>query len=568
MALRRPYNPRHMASADDLARGRTALPGVAVGRRRLRRPSGETPPLPREEGWRRLVWLGVAVFVVGLILAAAMGSGEPLAADVSILRWAEGIRTTSSVDVAKAIDALASTGFILVVRWATVVALAGVRRFRHLVVALVTWAVVDLVFLTLHETLPAPSDLSPPISVVSGPSVYHFPGAAVVALSVTLFTMIYALVPSGGRNVAGPIGGLILLAVVCSRILLASSYPSAALYGAVVGATVVELVFAWLAPSGAFPVSYRRGGNAAHLDLGGPRGAAVARAMRDQLAIDVVDVVPFGDEGSGGSTPLLMTTADGTRIFGKILATGHVRSDRWYRIARTIMYGKLEDEAPFGTVRRLIEYEDYALRLLDDDGIRVARTYGVVELTPNREYLLPTEFFEGSQTLGHAEVTDAIVDQAMALVRSLWDHGLAHRDVKPANLLVVDGRLQLIDVSGLEVRPSPWRQAVDLANMMLVMSLRSDSERVYEAALRWFSPEEVAEAFASAVGLAIPTELQRHLKEDPRDLVGEFRRLAPTYPKVSIQRWSAQRIGLTLAALAGVILVVVGSVVAIRWGLN
>ena len=164
-----------------------------------------------------------------------------------------------------------------------------------------------------------------------------------------------------------------------------------------------------------------------------------------------------------------------------------MRADRWYRIGRTILYGQLEDETPFGSVRRLIGYEDYALRLLDDDGVRVAKSYGIVELTPNREYLLPTEFFEGSETLGHAEVNDVIIDQSMALIRKLWDEGLAHRDVKPANLLVVDGRLQLIDVSGLEVRPSPWRQAVDLANMMLVMGLRTDAQRVYEIALRYFS---------------------------------------------------------------------------------
>jgi hypothetical protein len=244
------------------------------------------------------------------------------------------------------------------------------------------------------------------------------------------------------------------------------------------------------------------------------------------------------------------------------------RSDRWYRIMRTILYGQLEDETPFGSVRRLIGYEDYALRLLDDDGIRVAKSYGIVELTPNREYLLPTEFFEGSQTLGHAEVDDGIVDQAMALMRTLWDEGLAHRDIKPANLLVVDGRLQLIDVSGLEVRPSAWRQAVDLANMMLVMALRTDSRRVYDAALRYFSPDEVGEAFACAVGLAIPTELQRHLKEDPRDLTAEFKALAPAYPKVSIQRWSAQRIGLTAAAVVGVIVVISSSVAVIRSGIG
>jgi len=246
-----------------------------------------------------------------------------------------------------------------------------------------------------------------------------------------------------------------------------------------------------------------------------------------------------------------MTLDDGSRVFGKILATSHVKADRWYRIVRTIMYGRLEDETSFSSVRQLIGQEDYALRLLDDDGFRVAHTYGIVELTPNQEYLLAEQFFDNADTLGHATVDDAIIDQGMRLVRRLWDWGLAHRDLKPANMLVVDGHLQVIDVSGLEVRPSPWRQAVDLANMMLVMALRTDAPRVYDITLRHFAADDVAEAFAAAQGMAIPTELQRYLKEDPRDLIAEFRELAPPRPPISIQRWSSRRIGLAVSVVGG-----------------
>ena len=556
-------------STEETGGAAASLPGVAVGKRRLRRPSGTAPPLPHPPIWRRLIVLSVIVAAIGAILAALIDVGAdynpPLAGDVRILRWAEGIRTTGLVDVAKVFNALATTAALLAIRWVAIIALAFYRRFRHLVVALVTWAAADLAFLLLHVRLLPPNQLVPPISVIEGPVVdgkltYYFPGAAVVGLSVTLFTVLYAMVPARYRFRASFGVIALLIVIAAARILLASSYPSALVYGIILGGVIVQLMFTWLAPHESFPVSYARGGNAAHLDLHGARGEAVKTAMREQLAIEVTDVRAFGDEGSGGSTPLLMTTEDGTKIFGKILATSHARADRWYRIMRTILYGQLEDEAPFGTVRRLIEYEDYALRLLDDDGIRVAKSYGIVELTPNEEYLLPTEFFDGSVTLGHAEVNDEIVDQAMALMRTLWDDGLAHRDIKPANLLVVEGRLQLIDVSGLEIRSSAWRQAVDLANMMLVMALRTDAKTVYEAAMRYFTPQEVGEAFACAVGLAIPTELQRHLKEDPRDLIAEFKALAPTYPKVSIQRWSAQRIGLTLAAvllLVGVLSVAV-----------
>ena len=76
-----------------------------------------------------------------------------------------------------------------------------------------------------------------------------------------------------------------------------------------------------------------------------------ARAVEDQLGVTVVDVRPVGLAGSGGSTPLRLRLAGDpdTYVFGKLYAMNHVRADRWYKIGRTILYGRLEDEAPFQT---------------------------------------------------------------------------------------------------------------------------------------------------------------------------------------------------------------------------
>ena len=180
----------------------------------------------------------------------------------------------------------------------------------------------------------------------------------------------------------------------------------------------------------------------------------------------------------------------------------------------------MEDEAPFQSVQRLVEYEDYGLRLMRDSGILTATPYGIVEMTPAREYLLLTEFFDGAEEIGDADVDDAIIDEGLLLIRQLWDSGLAHRDIKPANLLVRDGKVLLIDVAFMQLRPSPWRQAVDLANMMLVLAVRTDADRVYQRALRFFTADEIAEAFAAARGVASPTQLRTVMKKDGRDLLG------------------------------------------------
>jgi tRNA A-37 threonylcarbamoyl transferase component Bud32 len=99
-------------------------------------------------------------------------------------------------------------------------------------------------------------------------------------------------------------------------------------------------------------------------------------------------------------------------------------------------------------------------------GIAVPAPFGVVEITPEREYLIVMEFFAGAQEFGTAPVDDQVIGSGLLLVRQLWDVGLAHRDIEPANLMVRDGKVLLVDAFFVQIRPSPWRQAVDLANMM------------------------------------------------------------------------------------------------------
>jgi len=175
------------------------------------------------------------------------------------------------------------------------------------------------------------------------------------------------------------------------------------------------------------------------------RGAAIRQAVHDQLGLTVLEITPVGLESSAGSTPLRLAVEGNPEeyLFGKLYTLGHVRADRWYKLWRTILYGAMEDEHPFHSVRQLTQYEDYVLRLLRDAGVRTAAPYGIVEITPEREYLLVTEFFSGAVELGDADIGDAVIDQGLLLIRKLWDAGLAHRDIKPGNLMVRDGELLL-----------------------------------------------------------------------------------------------------------------------------
>ena len=212
-------------------------------------------------------------------------------------------------------------------------------------------------------------------------------------------------------------------------------------------------------------------------------------------------------------------------------------------------------------MRRLVEYEDHLLRLMRDAGLPTPRPYGFAEITPEREYLIVMEFFEGAREMRGSPIDDQVITDALRVVRRMWDVGVAHRDIKPSNVLVRDGKVLLIDVAFAAVRPTPWRQAVDLANMMLTLALLSTPERVYQRALEVFAAQDVAEAFAACRSVTVPTQLRALLRADGRDLVGQFRRLAPKRRPVPVQLWNIRRIGVTamlLASLAAAVAVFAG----------
>jgi tRNA A-37 threonylcarbamoyl transferase component Bud32 len=396
------------------------------------------------------------------------------------------------------------------------------------------------------------------VDIQAGWGGWALPSLQITSLAATLVVVLYTLVPEGRWRQRGKLvaTGVVALAGL-GRIALGAEAPTDVLVGAAIGVAIPLALFRLFAPNEVFLIRYRRG-RAAHLDVTGQRGAAIRRGLEDQLGLAVTEVKPFGLAGSAGSTPLrIKVKGDPPRqLFGKLYARSHLRADRWYKLGRELLYGRLEDEKPFNTVRRLVQQEDYALRLCRDAGLPSPRPYGVVELTPEREYLLVTEFFDGAVELGEAEVDDQVIDGGLAIIRKLWEAGLAHRDIKPANLLVRDRHLLLIDVAFIELRPSPWRQAVDLANMMLCLALRSDPELVYERALRQFSVEEITEGFAAARGLALPSQLRQMMRRQGRDLHAEFVRLLPTPPRpIPIQRWTLRRVGLLAAMVLLLVLV-------------
>src|SRR5690349_12672221 len=548
-------NIARVAAGDGPAR---VPPGPAVHKgRRQRRRTGAPPPLPHPVTITTTAWL----VLVALVLAGAFVATQHTPwlriddqASTWVLRSLAGIRTPWLTDAASAIKAAGTGWGVTVLGLSMVAMIMAFRRWRHLLVFMGSLFFLETVGTWIYEGLSRPRPYGVPI--IASWAGYAGASPPVAVLTIILMGIVYCLaVPGRPRTWTKAAVAAVVAVFGLARLYLGVDHPGDELLGAVFAVAIAVTAFRFFTPNEVFPVAYRRG-KTAHVDVTGRRGEAIRRAVRDRLGFTVTEIKPVGLESSAGSTPLRLRIEGGPDeyLFAKLYTKGHVRADRWYKLGRTILYGSLEDEVPFKSVRRLVTYEDYALRLLQDVGVRTARPCGIVEITPEREYMLVTEFHAGAVEIGEAEVDDAVIDQGLLLIRKLWDAGIAHRDIKPGNLMVRSGELLLIDVAFVQVRPSPWRQAVDLGNMMLVLAVRSGPERVYQRALEYFTPDELAEAFAATRGVASPTQLRAFLKKDPRDLLSEFRALAPPRRPIALQRWGTRRAMLAASVLAAAVI--------------
>ena len=553
--------------------GNEEMPAPVAGGRR-RRPSGEPPPLPRHLDWSTwwLVLFGAAAALLWLGLWLRPSSRVITAIDLTGVRAIGRQRFRSGTTVLSQLNSVASAWAVPVTGWATIVTLVAFRRLRRLALYLAVLLAVSVLSSTVALAV---GRMRPAGVVITGHwSGYSQPSRPTVGLSLVVVGVLYTLLPGGRARHRGAWIGAIILGLFCfGRLYLGVDHPTDVVAALALGGAVPVALFRLAIPDDILPITYGRR-QPAHLDTGGPRGEAIVKALDQQLGLRVVSAEPFGREASAGSTPLLLHVCEAgseqdVMLFAKLYAVSHLRSDRWYKLVRTVLYGRLEDEKPFSTVRRLVEYEDHLLRLLRDDGLPTPAPHGFVEITPEREYLIVMEFFAGARELGSEPIDDRTIDDGLAVVRQLWNVGVAHRDIKPSNVLVRDGRVLLIDVAFGAVRPSPWRQAVDLANMMLSLALASSAERVYERAVLVFAPEEIAEAFAASRSITVPNQLRTRMAADGRDLLGQFRSLAPDRPPVAIQLWTVRRVALTVAlagalAAAAVLVVAYVNVVGLR----
>src|SRR5512132_1590654 len=164
---------------------------------RRRRPSGEAPPLPHHLQTSGVGWLVALVVLVVLSIVVFGGGLRGPAVTVTVLddavvRWLAGLDAPGLQGTWQALAFLGSWWVLNLLGFGLVLALLALRRFRHLILAVI----VAQLLTTIPEVVASGTRRPRPFGVVIGTSWggWALPSLPVMHLAATLVVVLYTLV--------------------------------------------------------------------------------------------------------------------------------------------------------------------------------------------------------------------------------------------------------------------------------------------------------------------------------------------------------------------------------------
>jgi glycosyltransferase 2 family protein len=268
---------------------------------------------------------------------------------------------------------------------------------------------------------------------------------------------------------------------------------------------------------------------AAHLVLGAPGGLSTPSSILAGLraaGIEPVMVSPVGADARG-SVPFVVRARDGRRWFVKAVGREQRDADLLYKLWRWVAFREVEDETPFATPKQAVEHEAYLGLLAARAGVR---TPAVLTAAPTGDgHVLLIQQHVAGQTLDRldpARVDDRLLAAVWAEVGRLRAAGIAHRDLRRANVLVdPDGRPWLLDFGFAEAAASPRRLAGDVAELLASLACLVGADRAARSATGVLGVEAVAQALPLLQPAALASATRADLNARP-GLLAEVRERA------------------------------------------
>ena len=463
-------------------------PGRALGRPQDARPADQRYEFARSS--RDLLRLvgGLILLLVGLVLATVLGDAL-LGFETDLTRAVRGMPEGLAVIVLGAIRALSLLAALGLVAW------LAWRRQWMLLGRLLLAGVVAAALLALVDRLighaPAPSLW--PRRHRHGRPTSRALGSWNVAIAVAIYLVARPLLTVPYRRLAV---GVITLSAV--HVLLAGSELPRDILAAI--------ACGFLAASSVL------------LALGRPMRPLdpdqVAAALR-RTAVDVSEVPPASVDARGpgrSSGPRPAEAASSSRSSAARSAAATCCSASTAGCASAAWATRRSASS----LKQSIEHEALVSGLAAGDGIRTPRLLGVTEVDADRLALAFVRINGSSLDSVPAErLTDEVLRGIWRLVADLHQAGIAHRDLRLANLFLDDSsQAWLIDFGFGTVAALP-QLAGDVAELLCSMAVAVGPRRAVDAAVAELRPEQIQAALPRLQPDALSSATRKAMKARP-----------------------------------------------------
>lgn len=211
-------------------------------------------------------------------------------------------------------------------------------------------------------------------------------------------------------------------------------------------------------------------GSAVLLALGRPvrplGGGAVTAALRRVGVADAV--VHTASVDARASRSFRVRTADGRGLFVEVVGREQRSSDLLVRTYRWLRFRGLGDELAPASLKQAVEHEVAVVSMAVGAGVRTPRLLAVTEVDADRLALVFSLVPGRSLRTAPAELlTDELLQQLWLLVADLHRAGIAHRDLRLANVLLDDtGTPWLVGFGSGAVAAREEQLAGDVAELL------------------------------------------------------------------------------------------------------
>ncbi len=229
------------------------------------------------------------------------------------------------------------------------------------------------------------------------------------------------------------------------------------------------------------------------LIIGVPSRLPSPQELTEALAENGLDVTNLRLASADARPGRLVADGEDGPVFCKVRSIDERDADRLYRWYRQIRFQGLGEERVAGDLRGLVEHEALASWAAERAGVRTPATLAMAAVGEDAVVLVRRAIDAVPLDRVGDDVAEAALPDLWRQVAQLRRHRIAHRLLRPANVLVdADGAPWISDFSRAVVGADTRALDLDVVELLVSLSLQHDAEVVVRAAVAEMGTATVA----------------------------------------------------------------------------